>query len=190
MSLDFTCSCGQTTWRVDAPKQGTRLICYCADCQTAARHLGADVLNDGGGTEILQVGAHQVHIEGPPLALVRLSPKGIFRWHTSCCNTPVANTLPFPQLSFAGVLLANLADKDAPLPPMAAVVNTVYAKGRPDVPAKDFGLGKSVLRFFKRSLTARMSGTWKQTPFFEGPPWEPVAVPRILTKDERNAARP
>ncbi|MGX9354576.1 DUF6151 family protein [Roseobacteraceae bacterium S113] len=190
MTMTFSCRCGETRWRVEAPKAGTRVLCFCADCQTAARHLKADVLTEGGGSDILQVAAHQLHVEGAALALMRLSPKGVFRWHTSCCNTPVANSLPFPHLSFAGVLLANRQEEDAELPKVATVVNTVYAKGRPGVPAKDHGLGRSVFSFFKRALAARLNGKWKDTPLFEGPPRHPVATPTILSKQERNAARP
>ncbi|WP_425038385.1 DUF6151 family protein [Primorskyibacter sp. S187A] len=190
MTLKLSCPCGRTHWIVSAPRSGTRLTCYCADCQTAARHVEADVLDEGGGSDILQVAAHQLSVEGAPLALMRLSPKGLFRWHTSCCNTPVANSLPFPHLSFAGVLLANAQSGQDTLPKTAAVVNTVYAKGRPGVPAKDRGMGRSVIAFFRRSLAARMSGKWRETPFFTGPPWTPVAPPRVLSKEERNAARP
>ena len=44
--------------------------------------------------------------------------------------------------------------------------------------------------FFKRAIAARLSGRWKTTPFFKGPPWEPVAEPHVISKAERNAARP
>jgi len=190
MTLSLSCSCSRTRLTVTAANTGTRLTCYCADCQTAARHLKAEVLDDAGGTDLLQVAAHQVSVSGPPLALMRLSPKGIFRWHSSCCDTPMANTLPFPHLSFAGLLLANVRDAGAALPASAGAVNTIYARGRPGVPAQDRGMGRSVLAFFKRTLAARLSGKWRETPFFTGPPWAPVATPRVLTKDERNAARP
>ena len=189
-TMDFTCACGETTWRVEAPNTGCRILCYCADCQTAARHLGWDHLNEGGGSDILQVAAHQVMFCGAPLALMRLSPKGLFRWHTSCCKTPVANTLPFPHLSFAGILLANRTNKNTALPKLHSVVNTIYAQGRPGVPKKDRGMGASVVKIIKRGIVARLSGAWKTTPFFAGPPWKPVAEPRVLTKEERNAARP
>jgi hypothetical protein len=190
MTLRLSCSCGQTHWTVTAPRAGQRITCYCADCQTAARHLKADVLDPGGGTEILQVAAHQLSIAGPPHALLRLSPRGLFRWHTSCCDTPIANTLPFPHLSFAGVLLANLREGADALPRSTGMVNTVYARGRPGVPERDQGLGRSVLGVFKRALAARLSGKWRETPFFTGPPWTPVATPQVLSREARHAARP
>ena len=34
---------------------------------------------------------------------VRLTPKGLFRWHTTCCNTPVGNTLR-PSVPFVGIV--------------------------------------------------------------------------------------
>lgn len=190
MTLDFTCKCGATRWHVSDPAAGTRVTCYCADCQSAARHLEADVLDEGGGTDILQVATAQLTVEGPALAVMRLSKRGLFRWHTSCCNTPVANTLGTPKLSFAGVLLANRSDPDANLPKTQGVVNTVYARGRPGVPPKDFGMGRSVFGFARRALAARLSGKWRETPFFAPPDWAPVATPRVLSRKERNAARP
>ncbi|MDA7427088.1 transposase [Primorskyibacter aestuariivivens] len=32
----FACPCGTTEWQIDTPKSGLHLICYRADCQTAA----------------------------------------------------------------------------------------------------------------------------------------------------------
>lgn len=190
MTLSLACACGQTQMTVSAPRAGVRITCYCADCQTAARHLKADVLDAGGGTEILQVAAHQVALAGPGPGLLRLSPKGLLRWHAACCGTPLANTLPFPHLSFAGVLLANLRAGADDLPGSAGAVNTVYARGRPGVPAQDRGMGRSMLGFFRRALAARLSGKWRETPFFDGPPWRPVSAARVLSKEERLAARP
>ena len=87
------------------------------------------------------------------------------------------------------MLLANRQEEDAELPKVATVVNTVYAKGRPGVPAKDHGLGRSVFSFFKRALAARLSGKWKDTPLFEGPPWHPVATPTIRRRSGTESAR-
>ena len=34
---------------------------------------------------------------------LRLTPKGLFRWYASCCNTPVGNTLT-PAIPFVGIV--------------------------------------------------------------------------------------
>ena len=38
------------------------------------------------------------------VALLRLSPRGLFRWHTSCCNTPIGNTATGPGMAFVGLV--------------------------------------------------------------------------------------
>lgn len=191
MTAEFACPCGQTHWQISAPKTGMRLVCYCVDCQTAPRHLGADVLDDAGGTEILQVAPDQITFTkgAENLGVLRLSPKGLMRWHTTCCNTPIANTLPSPKFAFAGVLTANHTGQSIALGKIRAKVNTVYAKG-PTKPGKDYGMGRLMWAFFKRVLTQGMSGRWRKTPFFAGPDMTPVATPVVLSKKERNIARP
>ena len=78
----FACRCGATEWQIERPKSGLHLICYCADCQTAARHLGTDgVMDAAGGTNILQVAPEQITFTkgAENLGVLRLSPKGLMR---------------------------------------------------------------------------------------------------------------
>ncbi|WP_417524496.1 DUF6151 family protein [Marinovum sp.] len=191
MTATFSCSCGATEWHVTAPRRGTRLVCYCADCQSFARHLGADILTEAGGTDLLQAAPSQVtFVRGAEnLALLKLSPKGLCRWHTSCCNTPVANTLKSAKLPFASLMCAAHQGEDKALGPVRAHVNTVWAKGA-GKPAKDKGLGRMVIAFAQRLLAERVSGRWQQTPFFAPPDWAPVAEPHVISKTERLRARP
>lgn len=191
MTAEFACSCAATAWHVTAPLRGSRLICYCADCQSFARHLGADVLTEAGGTELLQLAPSQVSFTrgAENLRMLRLSPKGLSRWYTGCCKTPVANTLKSPKLAFASLFCA--AHRGAPkaLGPVRAQVNTVWASG-PGKPRKDSGLGRMVMGFAQRMLAERISGRWQQTPFFAPPDWAPVAEPQVLSRQERLRARP
>ncbi|WP_283643824.1 DUF6151 family protein [Marinovum algicola] len=190
MNARFACTCGATEWHVSAPRRGTRLICYCADCQSFPRHLGADILNEAGGTDLLQVAPSQVtftHGIGN-LGLLRLSPQGLSRWHTTCCGTPVANTLKSAKLPFVSLSCAAHQGEDKLLGPVRAHANTVWAGG-PGAPRKDRGLGRMVLAFCQRLLAERLSGRWQQTPFFAPPDWAPVAEPQILSKQARLRAR-
>lgn len=191
MNSVFSCTCGATEWHVTAPRTGTRLMCYCADCQTFARHLGADILGPAGGSDLLQISPAQVSfVRGAEnLALLKLSPKGLSRWHTSCCNTPVCNTLKSAKLPFVSLFCASHQGEDRELGRVVAHANTVFGHG-PHKPAKDRGLGRLVISFAKRILGDRMSGQWKATPFFAPPDWSPVAAPHVITKEERNRARP
>ncbi|MFX6869136.1 DUF6151 family protein, partial [Acinetobacter baumannii] len=79
---------------------------YCDDCQAFAHRLGrADLLNAQGGSDIVQVApAALTFVKGQNrIAGMRLTPKGLFRWHTTCCNTPVGNTLG-PAIPFVGLI--------------------------------------------------------------------------------------
>ena len=96
--VQVRCRCGEVVGVVTnaSPQKVNRVICYCDDCQAFAHHLGrADLLNAQGGSDIVQVApASLTFVKGQNrIAGVRLTPKGLFRWHTTCCNTPVGNTL-------------------------------------------------------------------------------------------------
>ena len=79
-----------------SPSTGTRVICYCQSCQAFARFLGGTgILDAHGGSDILQVSPSHVRItEGiDRLRSMRLTEKGLIRWYTDCCKTPVGNTI-------------------------------------------------------------------------------------------------
>jgi len=110
------CRCGEVVGVVTnaSPRTVNRVICYCDDCQAFAHQLGrADLLDAQGGSDIVQVApASLTIVKGQDrIAGVRLSPKGLFRWHTTCCNTPVGNTLG-PAIPFVGIV-AQAFDTDA-----------------------------------------------------------------------------
>ena len=64
------------------------------------------------------------------LRCLRLSPKGLLRWHTACCNTPVANQLAKPRLPFVGIPLAFVAEPEAIGPPKHRIMAR-FAHGSP-----------------------------------------------------------
>jgi hypothetical protein len=89
-----------------SPRTVNRVVCYCDDCQAFVHQLGrADLLNTQGGSDIVQVApASLTFVKGQErIAGVRLTPKGLFRYHTTCCNTPVGNTLS-PAIPFVGIV--------------------------------------------------------------------------------------
>src|SRR5689334_17307030 len=106
--VEIRCRCGEVVGLVTnaSPQKVNRVVCYCDDCQAFAHQLGrSDLLNAQGGSDIVQVApASLTFIKGQNrIAGVRLTPKGLYRWHTSCCNTPVGNTLG-PGLPFVGIV--------------------------------------------------------------------------------------
>ena len=105
---ELRCRCGEVVGEITnaSPRTVNRVVCYCDDCQAFAHQLGrADLLNAQGGSDIVQVApASLTFVKGQErIAGVRLTSKGLFRWHTTCCNTPVGNTLS-PAIPFVGIL--------------------------------------------------------------------------------------
>ena len=67
-----------------------RLMCYCADCQRFLEKIERkDLLDAYGGTEVVPVYPSEIRIlQGEDLLVCnRLSPQGLFRWSTRCCNS-------------------------------------------------------------------------------------------------------
>ena len=106
--VEVRCRCGEVVGVVAnaSPQKVNRVVCYCDDCQAFAHQLGrADLLNAQGGTDIIQVApAALTFTKGQNrITGVRLTPKGLFRWYATCCNTPVGNTLG-PAIPFVGIV--------------------------------------------------------------------------------------
>lgn len=179
--VPFRCACGQIHGRLTAiePGAGLRVVCHCRDCRAAEVALGQPDPQDA-GVDLFQTTPDRVVIDGGAehLALLRLSPRGLFRWHAACCGTPLFNTAPKRGVPFAS-LHVNRASDPTPLGPVRAEVN-----GK-----KNRGLLPAVAGIFTRLASARLSGRWRQTPFFDGD-GTPVAAPRILSLDERRAVTP
>lgn len=185
-SVELACRCGTVAWRVAAGARGTCVQCFCADCQTYARHLGqaAAVLDPAGGTTLFQTLPDRVAITrgAARLAVLRLGPRGILRWHTGCCATPVANTLPKPAVPFAGLVLP---PRTTAFGPVAARTFTAHARR----PVTETGVARAGWGVVARAISGRLAGAHRRSPFFDAA-GAPVAEPRVLSRAERDAARP
>ena len=195
--VQVRCRCGEVVGLVTnaSPQKVNRVICYCDDCQAFAHHLGrADLLNAQGGSDIVQVApASLTFIKGQNrIAGVRLTPKGLFRWHTTCCSTPVGNTLG-PAIPFVGLTAQTFEGgtrtADAVFgPPIGAILGK-YAIGQ--APAGSTGINLTVLlRAITRVLGWRLRGRAWPHPFFQLKTREPIYPLRVLTHEEREALRP
>lgn len=107
--MNIGCECGKFRAELEKFPGNTpgRLVCYCDDCQTYMHYLKrTDLLDSAGGTEIIPIYPSEMKIlQGREvLKCIRLSPKGLHRWTTTCCNTPIGNIQPgFPWIaSFTG----------------------------------------------------------------------------------------
>ncbi len=183
--------------RVDVPgaSAGTRAICYCRDCQTAAQlhDHGADMLSPAGGSDIWQTTPDRIEIlQGAEhLKVIRLSPKGLMRSHAACCGTPMFNTLPNPKLPFIGMVLRQsaCADADTVYGKVRCHASTEGARPGAGAPARDKGFKRAGFEVLQRMLAAWLSGRGKDTPLI-GPDGAPIAPVEVITKDQRRAATP
>lgn len=78
-ALGFSCACGSLSGHIDAAaaKQGTRIVCHCADCRAVELYHGAPDPKDS-GVDLLQLNPDMVKIAqgAEHLQLLQLSPRG------------------------------------------------------------------------------------------------------------------
>lgn len=184
--LDWRCDCGAMHLRVD-PSGGSRVICYCRDCQAFARAAGRpDLLDEAGGSDLYQVAPHQARFEtgADRLSALRLTDKGPARWYATCCGTPVANTWPSRALPFVTLFAPGFADRDALGPVTAQAFRRSATAYAPKIAG---GMGPVYRAFARRALWAWITGRWRRHPFFDEA-GTPLAEPRPLDPQARAAA--
>lgn len=195
--MHIQCECGKFRAQLEQFPHNTpgRLVCYCDDCQALLHYLNrADLLDAAGGTEVIPVYPSEIKIlEGREvLKCVRLSPKGLYRWFTGCCNTPVASTRPgFPWVGMVHRVYS-VQDSDyleKTLGPIKSRIMGRFAKGTPPsgtASGIDFKGFVTVLPFL---LKGALMGKAKRSPFFEQDGVTPIVHPRVLSLEERDAVR-
>ena len=195
--MTIQCECGQFKAELMAFPQNTpgRLVCYCDDCQTYLHHIGrADLLDQNGGTEVIPAYPQDMKItQGKEnLKCVRLSPKGMFRFFTACCRTPIGNTRansPWIGL-FRRVYTAHEPSQlDRVFKSVKSRVFGRFAKGTAPTgtPATfNFSAMLSVAPFL---LQGTLFKKFKPSPFFLEDGMTPVVTAYVLSLEERQAAR-
>jgi len=197
LDLPLSCRCGRVRGLASevSPSAGFRLVCYCKDCQAFARYVGGpDVLDAAGGTDIFQMPTGRVTLTAGTDAVrcLRLSSKGIFRWYTDCCRTPVGNTAGprFPMIGMIHSFMDHAAGgrpRDEALGPPACRIYERSAIGplpSDAPPPASFGIfagrGAALLAWWWRGLG-------RPNPFFDAQTGAPLSPPRVLTPSERAA---
>jgi len=191
----LSCRCGAVQGVVTnaTPQSVNRVVCYCEDCQAFLHQLGrADLLDAQGGTDIVQVApASLTFIKGlDRIAGLRLTPKGLFRWHTTCCSTPVGNTMG-PAIPFVGIVAQTFGAERAQSAfgaPIGAILGK-YAIGTPPVGSTGINLGL-LLRAIAKVLGWRLGGRAWPHPFFHQETREPIYPLTTLSSEQREALRP
>jgi hypothetical protein len=190
--VSFQCRCGEVRGTVAgaSPRSVNRVVCYCDDCQAFAHHLGrADLLDAQGGTDIVQVAPAALSFRQGDDRVVglRLSPKGLFRWYSNCCHTPMGNTLA-PAIPFIGIVAQVFEDPDAAFGRVDARVQGKYAIGTPPRGSDRLNFG-FLLGALRRIVGWKLGGkTWPH-PYFDRATQTPNRAVTILSGSEREALR-
>ena len=189
-TISLKCQCGEVTGKATniTPSSGTRVVCCCSDCQAFTTFLEreAETLDKFGGTEVFQMSQSQLSIDKghDKLQSMRLTKKGLLRWYTSCCNTPVGNTMN-AKMPFVGVIhtFIDEPNRDEVLGPVRAFVQTQSARGIPDYPkhASKFPLGITA-RIIRKMIVWKLQGKQKPSVFFDDDDGRPVVKPIIANE--------
>lgn len=191
--MTIQCQCGSFKAELSHyPKQTPgRLVCYCDDCQCYLHFIKKENLLDAqGGSEIIPIYPSDFKItQGEHLIRgMRLSPKGMYRWYTSCCQTPIANTQAnMPWIGMLSVMLPYKGEQDfvQALGQVKSRVMGKFAHGKPPEGTSDRFKPRDFLSVAPFLLKGLILGKSKNHPFFKPVTQEPKVAPYVLTKEER-----
>jgi hypothetical protein len=193
IDLLLRCRCGAVRARAveSSPSTTNHVVCYCKDCRAFARWLDrADMLDEAGGSDIVQVARARVVFEAglDQLACLRLSEKGLHRFYTACCRTPFGNTQP--RMPFLGIADAAFDPADADrrrgaIPPLVRIQTQSATARLPPGGAPALRMLPHITRLL---LTWSLRGLGGET-FFDPRTGKPRVDPRVLSPAERSALR-
>lgn len=197
--LQLSCRCGAVRGVVTGVSASSvnRMLCYCSDCQAAAHQLHrADILDDQGGSEIVQVAPATMRILAghEQIRGMRLSGKGLHRFYASCCNTPIGNSmglaLPFVGIPIQAFALdGDAASRDKVFGPPRGAAFGQHAIGTP--PEGSTGVNPRMLAgVVWRLLKWALSRQGSPNPFFDSATKKPSFPVETLSMGERDALRP
>ena len=195
--MQIQCECGQFKAEVsNFSKKNSpgRCVCYCDDCQTYLHYLGrADLLDKSGGTEVVPVyPANIKFLSGEKnLKLVRLSPTGMYRFSTTCCNTPIGNTnptMPWTGLIFRMFTVKDPTALEKTLGPIKARIMGKFATTPAPAGTPATMSVKSFMQIMPFLFKGLVLGKKKPSPFFKDG-HTPIVEPNILSLEERKRIR-
>jgi hypothetical protein len=191
--IEVRCRCGEVRGRVKdaSPKTTNRVVCYCDDCQAFAHHLGrADLLDAHGGSDIVQVAPSALAFDrgADKIRGLRLTPKGLYRWYASCCNTPLGNTLR-PSIPFVGIVAQAFGgEADGAFGTARTRILGRFAVGEPPAGSTRLDL-RFVARAVRLVLGWKLRGKAWPHPYFDRATGRPTPPITVVAPAEREALR-
>lgn len=190
--MEIQCDCGKFRAELTQFPKNTpgRLICYCDDCQAFLHYLKRpELLNENGGTEIIPAYPADIKIIAGKdvVKCVRLHSKGMYRFFTSCCHTPIANTdptRPWAGINYHMYITKDPSVLDRELGPVKSSIMGKYAKGKPPAGTPQTFDFKGMVTVLPFIIKGKVLGKAKQSPFFHN--GEAIVVPKVLTAEERS----
>ncbi|MEH6521009.1 DUF6151 family protein [Sulfitobacter sp.] len=183
--VPFSCQCGEMkgTLHGATPSSGNHLRCYCSACRAAVLYTtGKDV--EDRGVELYQTTPDKISFQQGQnnLEVFSFTPERLLRFRASCCGVQMFTTLAKPKIAMAAIMTDLLHDKTA-IGPIASQSFIPQADGT--------SKHSSILRLFGgtiwRALVARVTGRWKQTPFFDIETGKPIKAVYVPTSEERKS---
>lgn len=193
MNVPLRCTCGTLQGELDPGPTSGRARCYCRDCQAYARFLERqdDILDPHGGTDLIATLPSAVQFTAglEQLACMTLTGKGPLRWYAACCRTPIGNTSRDPKMAYVGVVRTCLAlpsvSLDQAFGPANIALNAGSAQGA--VASTPWATFSGIFRIMGNAVKARLTGQYKNNPFFDASSGEPIRPPRPLSDEQKQA---
>lgn len=194
--IPLSCGCGKVKGFIHTakPQNGLHLICMCRDCQAYAHYLKVSdkVLDKYGGTEVYQIAPSELKLTAgqESVQCLQLSPKGIFRWYSQCCHTPIANTLGNAGVPFVGVPVPFIAvekeKRDAVLGAICARIHAQDCRGQAPENSTVKAPSSFIFRVMARLFLAKVKGKAKPSPLFQH--GKPMVKPILISREARALA--
>jgi len=190
--VELECLCGEVKGNLRVVSGSFfHVHCLCCDCQRFASHLEnkENILDKHGGTELFQTYPEFMKItEGlGKIGGVQLKEKGIYRWHTTCCNMPLANTMCSAKIPFIGVSvkLMKFNNGQEKVEALGPVIMKAFGKHSIGEMPKD-AHSKFPASFMPKIMGFMLKGIFRKknspSPFFNGK--KTVTKVIVLSKDE------
>lgn len=192
MDQAVSCDCGHVRGTLRRAERCTRIKCYCRDCQAYATFLekADQILDAQGGTDVVISHPQQLDItEGrDAIKSMSLSDKGMLRWYAGCCGSAIGNTPRDMKMAFVGLVHTFVARSEQEMTAVFGSVRMVSCteSARAKVPSSGWRALAPMLGFARKLLLARLSGSYRHTPFFTSDA-APVVAPVVLTPEQRAA---